>query len=116
MRQTTGKTGEGFKEKLQSLKAHVVALQKQARELKERAGRLRPTGQRKRYAVVEQSRCTACGLCERLCPMRAIRVTSVANVDARRCNGCGTCVQNCPQGAIRLATAVTAAGTESENG
>ena len=113
--QATTKTGERFKEKLKGLKAHVAALGKQARDLKERAGRLGPTGRRKRYAVVERSRCTGCGLCEQLCPVRAIRVTYVAHVDAQRCTGCGVCVQDCPQGAIRLATARTTPAAELQN-
>ena len=37
MGQTTAKTGEQIKEKLKGLKAQVVALQKQARELEEHA-------------------------------------------------------------------------------
>lgn len=114
MGQERTKAGGQLKGELRSLKAHVAALQKQAAELKERAVRLGPTSRRERCAVVERSRCTGCGLCEQLCPVRAIRVTYVANVNAQRCSGCGVCVQNCPQGAIRLATAVTAPTTEPE--
>jgi len=115
VRQATTRTGEPFRERLRGLKAHVAAMQEQARQLHERAVRLSPTGQRERYAVVERSRCTGCGLCEQLCPVRAIRVTYVANVNAQRCTGCGVCVQNCPQGAIRLATASTAPAAETES-
>ena len=102
MGQTTAKTGEQFKEKLKGLKAHVVALQKQVRELKEHAERLGATSQGKRYAVVERSQCTGCGLCAQLCPVGAIRVTYVANIDAQRCTGCGVCAQVCPFDAITL--------------
>jgi len=115
MGQTMRKTGEGFKERLKGLKAYVVALQKQARELKERAGPLGATSRPKRCAVVERSRCTGCGLCEQLCPVRAIRVTYVAKIDAQRCTGCGICVENCPQGAVHLATAGTTPAREARN-
>jgi ferredoxin len=95
--------GGPYGARLKALKVRVAAMQEQARQLHERAGRLSPTGQRERYAVVERSRCTGCGLCEQLCPLDAIRVTYVAVVDAQRCNGCGLCVQNCPQGAMHVA-------------
>lgn len=103
------------KEKLKKFKARVVGLQKQARDFQEHAERLGPTDQRRRYAVVERSRCTGCGLCEQLCPVGAIRVTYVANIDAQRCTGCGTCVQECPQDAVHLATATRTLARESES-
>ena len=115
MGQTMTKASKQFSHRLKRLKTHVAALQKQAGDLKERAGRLSATGQRGRYAVVERSRCTGCGLCEQLCPVRAIRVTYIAYVDAEHCTGCGTCVRSCPQGAIHLAAAATTPATEPEN-
>ena len=95
------------KGELKRLKARVATLQERAREMKEQIERLSGTGRRKRYAVVERSQCTGCGLCAELCPAGAIRVTYVAHVDTDRCIGCGTCAENCPQGAIHLATVRT---------
>lgn len=68
-----------------------------------------------RHAVVERVRCTACGICEEVCPHGAIHVSYVANIDRDRCVGCGVCVENCPVGAIHLAGEASAsASTKSE--
>jgi len=115
MGQTTTKSSGQLKASLKGLKAHVVALQKQAHDVKGHEGQIGPTGRRRHCAVVERSRCTGCGLCEQFCPVRAIRVTYVANIDAKRCTGCGVCVQDCPQGAIQLPTAVTTPAAEARN-
>jgi heterodisulfide reductase subunit A len=56
-------------------------------------------------ATVEESRCTACGDCERVCQYRAIRVNSernVAEVNPALCKGCGLCSATCKSGAIRV--------------
>ncbi|MEW6222244.1 MAG: 4Fe-4S binding protein [Candidatus Hadarchaeota archaeon] len=51
---------------------------------------------------VIESRCTACGLCERHCPYDAIHVKGkVARVDPAKCYTCGLCVSVCPTRAIR---------------
>lgn len=41
-------------------------------------------------------RCTACGLCSRLCPTGAIDPTSPKGVDKTKCIKCGRCVAVCP--------------------
>jgi ferredoxin len=115
MGKATTETRRQFRESLQRLKTRVAALQQRAGRLKECAGRLAAPSRRRRYAVAERSRCTGCRLCERLCPVGAIRVTYVANIDVRRCTGCGICVQNCPQGAMRLAAAATTLAEESRD-
>lgn len=50
--------------------------------------------------VVDEVRCTGCGLCERACAYGVIRVSGVA----RKCDLCGgdpLCVKFCPFGAIK---------------
>lgn len=57
-------------------------------------------------AQVDTVRCRACGTCEEICGVHAIRVREngrgvlVAQVDEAACQGCGTCAAHCPSGAI----------------
>jgi ferredoxin-type protein NapH len=46
--------------------------------------------------------CTACGTCERSCPMRAVDVSGDPGprVDQHLCNECMDCVSSCPSGAM----------------
>ncbi len=53
-------------------------------------------------AVVDEGKCTACGVCQGVCPERAIRVDRIAQVEQEKCTGCGRCVAECPQGALSL--------------
>jgi ferredoxin len=48
----------------------------------------------------EEGRCTACGLCVRICPYSAR--TSPEEVDLSRCRFCGLCASACPTGALDL--------------
>jgi len=105
----------GRKQSNMKLKVKVAALQRRAADLQEQAERLGAAGQVKQRAVSDRSRCTGCGLCEELCPLGAIRVTYVANIDAERCAGCGICVENCPQGAIHLVSTETTPATGPKN-
>ncbi|MGB5619991.1 MAG: ATP-binding protein, partial [Desulfobacterales bacterium] len=49
-------------------------------------------------AVIENKRCTECGLCRELCRWDAIAEDFA--VDAVACEGCGVCVHFCPEKAI----------------
>ena len=51
-----------------------------------------------RTAVIDQDRCTECGLCRDLCKWEA--VTETFEVDPIECEGCGVCVYFCPEKAI----------------
>ena len=55
-------------------------------------------------ARVDAELCTACGLCEEICPVEAIGVHQgdVAEVKAEACIGCGLCASVCPVEAIAL--------------
>jgi len=91
-----------FQRHLDELKSQVAGLEEQLSDVRRRIQKLAPATRVTRYAVVDRTRCTGCGMCEQVCPVGAIRVTYVAHVDAERCTGCGICANNCPQGAIRL--------------
>ncbi|MBC7223018.1 MAG: NADH-quinone oxidoreductase subunit I [Anaerolineae bacterium] len=62
-----------------------------------------------------EPRCTACGMCARVCPPQCIWITRAKDesgkpqrkpeefvVDASVCMGCGLCAEFCPFGAIRM--------------
>ncbi|PKN46993.1 MAG: hypothetical protein CVU59_04355 [Deltaproteobacteria bacterium HGW-Deltaproteobacteria-17] len=54
---------------------------------------------------VDSKRCTACGVCVRLCPEQVISLDADASVPVfgPGCSGCYTCYNHCPEGAIRVA-------------
>jgi ferredoxin len=62
--------------------------------------------------VVDDSRCTGCGICLRACPVESLSLVGagdkwrpkaeLARVDAETCLGCGLCVRSCRQGALAL--------------
>lgn len=57
------------------------------------------------HATVDPGLCNGCGVCEKRCQVKAIRVdtkTSCAHVDPMLCLGCGVCVPTCPQKALAL--------------
>ena len=56
-------------------------------------------------AEVDPDKCSGCGICESVCPYRAISLEAkgdarVAQVNAVLCKGCGTCAATCPSRAI----------------
>ncbi len=50
-------------------------------------------------AVIDESQCTQCGLCQELCRFKAIKDFKV---DRTSCEGCGFCSHICPAGAITM--------------
>lgn len=55
-------------------------------------------------AWVDELRCKACALCEKVCQFNALHAPSkqMAHVDAESCTACGLCVSVCPFGALEL--------------
>jgi len=56
---------------------------------------------------VDQSICIGCGICETLCPFRAIQLVKAdkrkkAQTITASCKGCGICASHCPTLAIRM--------------
>jgi heterodisulfide reductase subunit A len=56
-------------------------------------------------ALVDEDKCSGCGICELLCPFQAIELQPrddkrVSHISEAVCKGCGTCGAACPSGAI----------------
>jgi phosphoadenosine phosphosulfate reductase len=46
-------------------------------------------------ALLRSQLCTSCGICEKKCPRKAIKINNGLHVDNERCNGCGKCESSC---------------------
>jgi len=53
-------------------------------------------------AIVNEERCDGCGLCVEHCPVEAIELKKVAEINPAICKGCGSCISSCPRDAIDL--------------
>jgi heterodisulfide reductase subunit A len=56
-------------------------------------------------SVVDESVCSGCSLCEKMCPYGALSLSEkerVMKVSRALCKGCGACTGACPSGAISL--------------
>lgn len=51
---------------------------------------------------INHSVCTGCGKCEKLCPMKNIRISEGKAVSGNMCTLCYRCYSNCPQKAITI--------------
>ena len=87
-------------QELTNLKQQAEMLEQQKQQLNQRITQLESG--RKAIAVVDSEKCTGCGICEDVCPVRAIKVEGYAIVNADICIGCAVCIAQCPQNAIVL--------------
>jgi MinD superfamily P-loop ATPase len=69
-----------------------------------------------KVAVVDTSRCTACGRCVEACRFQAVALprNGAAIVDPVACEGCGVCALVCPTNAPSLSTADSGRWYESD--
>jgi Na+-translocating ferredoxin:NAD+ oxidoreductase RNF subunit RnfB len=56
-------------------------------------------------AVVEEARCTGCGLCLDACPVEAIVLLNDVATIGDDCTACGACVAECPNEALAMGPA-----------
>jgi heterodisulfide reductase subunit A len=56
-------------------------------------------------SLVDESKCSGCGVCALVCPFQAIEIDAekkVAKVNEALCKGCGACVSSCICGAMNM--------------
>ncbi len=53
--------------------------------------------------IVDASRCIKCGACVEVCPVNAVTLDDLPQVDQIACIGCGACVSECPVRVFELA-------------
>jgi MinD superfamily P-loop ATPase len=53
-------------------------------------------------AIIDQSACTACGICEQVCRFDAVHEADAFLIDPIACDGCAACVYQCPVEAIHM--------------
>ncbi|MGC8973590.1 MAG: 4Fe-4S binding protein [Thermoproteus sp.] len=59
------------------------------------------------YIVNDRGKCISCGLCEAVCPAKAVKFSvgpdgkRYPGIDYGRCIFCGYCVDACPTGSLR---------------
>ncbi|MCP4137549.1 MAG: 4Fe-4S dicluster domain-containing protein [bacterium] len=56
-----------------------------------------------RYTARVSDECTACSACVDICPVDAISINDIAEINEEICIGCGLCATTCPVDAISLA-------------
>jgi uncharacterized protein (DUF362 family)/Pyruvate/2-oxoacid:ferredoxin oxidoreductase delta subunit len=59
-------------------------------------------GVRKEKIVVDESKCTKCGICARHCPMKTIKFNPYPNINEKKCIRCFCCIEVCPNHALSL--------------
>lgn len=54
--------------------------------------------------IVDEKKCTRCGICWTFCPDSSIKITKEkgAVIDNDHCKGCGICANECPFKAIKM--------------
>ena len=51
--------------------------------------------------VVDEDKCIACGICEKVCPAKVITVQEIPEFNMEKCIQCFCCVELCPHGALK---------------
>ena len=56
------------------------------------------------YAVVDDEKCSGCGVCKDVCTENAVEIKNKKSwINEKMCRGCNLCVLKCPEKTIHLA-------------
>ena len=70
-----------------------------------------PADQTAAKAQIENGKCVRCLTCYRLCPYRAIQVSTRVSIAPAACEGCGICLAECPRSAVSFVDQKQATGS-----
>ena len=58
----------------------------------------------RKKAHIDTNYCVACGICVKICPVKAIKINKgmYAKVDFEKCVGCSKCSKICPASVIEM--------------
>ena len=59
-----------------------------------------PTGEGITGSITVNEKCTGCGICTKVCPMKNINIKDGHPSLGKNCVSCGGCLKNCPQNAM----------------
>ena len=93
---------ELLKQQSQQLKQQLNVVLRRIEEVEKRNKQEPQSQLRNIKAFIDESKCTACGVCANVCPQGAIIINNLAKVNTALCTGCGVCVDACPNQAIFL--------------
>ena len=94
---------ELLKQQSQQLKQQLDVVLRRIEEAEKRSKQEpQPQKLRNLKAFIDESKCTACGVCANVCPQGAIMINNLARVNKALCIGCGVCIGACSNKAISL--------------
>ena len=59
-----------------------------------------PTGEGITGDITVNEKCTGCGICTKVCPMKNINLKDARPAFGKNCVSCGACLQDCPRNAM----------------
>ncbi len=89
-------------DELRMLREEARAIEEEKNRLEERIRQLEVGTGTRAIAIIDQEKCSGCGICIPVCPTQAIQMEGEKAVVKDGCTACARCVGVCPTGAISI--------------